>query len=101
MSHVLQGSEEIALALELDDTVAVVLYLHYLSGEPASAEAELSSDLCLFTGAADDLPQLIALLFQQEELDKAACAELFAVKSRRDDTGVVHHLQVTFSEMIA
>ena len=78
-----------ALIEKLSHAVAVGLDFGYLGSELSAAEDESSADLCLLAGTADELPFVIALLFEQQEFYKPAASFLLAIDTGGQHAGIV------------
>ena len=91
MPHILQGGKEVPLAGKLHQSISVFLDLHYLADEPAAAEGKPGANLGFFARTADQLPQLIPFLLQQQKFNKGAIVYFLSVQASRNDTAVVEY----------
>ena len=103
LTYLVQRRKEICAvsALKSCDAVAVFQHFGYLGSQKTAPEYKAPAHTRLFARSAKYLPFKVAPLFHKQELNERVCVLSFTVDTRRQNTRVVQHQQVTFSEVVA
>ena len=101
LSDFIQHCIEISVTGELHNAVAIRLDFYDLCQQLSAAKRKLRADFCFLAGAADNLPQLISFLLQQQEFNKCPVVYFLPVEPCRQNPGIVHHQQVTLLQDVA
>jgi hypothetical protein len=86
--------------LKSDDSVAVLDDIGHLGAEQAAAEDKPFSNLGMFAGADECLPDIQLMLIQEKKLDRRAGILPLPDQPRRQNAGIVEHQQVARLEKI-
>ena len=95
LSDFFQCSVKVSLAGKLHDAVSVRLYFYHFADQSSAAKGKLHADLCFFSGTANDFPELLPFLLQEQKFNKGTVIYFLSIQTCRQNTGVIHDKQIT------
>ena len=90
-TELIQNFQENALVMEADQAIAVRLNLFDRRGQQAVAKGQLHALACLAPRAGQAFPQAVALIGQQQHLDRRGAPHGVAHQARRDHARIIEY----------